>query len=232
MIEKNYKRDVAYKISISQLISGTFVKSDGLESDYISLGDSKISRVNMIGTVVDKNKTERIISFVFDDGDANITATFFDNIDYLDSNFKIGDVVLLIGRVNDFNGIKINGEILRKIDKKWADVRKKEVEGVFVKYNNNSFNNSFVNETKKNELKDYSDEVNEFDLSNNNVQKSPYQRIWEVIKEKDGGNGVDFEMIKDNIKDFEDEKIENICQNLLKEGEIYEIRPGFYKILE
>lgn len=237
MVEKSYKRDVAYKVSVKDLISGTFVRSEGMESDYISINDKKISRVNIFGTIIDKNKNERVINFNVDDGGASIICTFFDNLDYYDSNFSVGDVILLVGRINDFNGIKINGEIIKKVNAEWIELRKKEL-GLqdFNNYQNKTesknSNNYVLKEKNEENLYSFEEKTQEFDLTQKNPSKSPHQQIWETIHENDDGRGVNFELIKEKNNKLSDEKIEEICNNLLKEGEIYEIRPGFYKILE
>jgi RPA family protein len=134
VVEKNYKREVAFKVKISDLINNTFIRNEGFEPSYVLVGVEKVSRVNVIGIITEKKSSERIISLVIDDSYGTITSTFFDNIEYINDVFSVGDVVIVVGRVNDFNGIKINGEVIRKIDRGWIDVRKKEFEQYIKNY--------------------------------------------------------------------------------------------------
>jgi RPA family protein len=232
MTEKSYKREIAYKVKASDLIGNNFVRNEGFESNHVVIHNQKISRVNIIGTVVDKKVTEKIITFNIDDGFANIMITFFDNISSHDKDFNVGDAVIVIGKVNDFNGIKINGEIIKKIDKDWLNTRRKELSLINENINEeNKPEKTFVVKEKTNNT--LMEQEIDFTSANDDkkIIKSPYQEIWEVIKLKDGGEGVDFDIIKDNTT-YSDEKIEEIVQNLLKEGEIYEIKSGYYKVLE
>lgn len=59
--------------------------------------------------------------------------------------------------------------------------------------------------------------------------KSPTDIIYEIIKEKDDGSGVDIEEI---IEASGNENAEKIITNLLMEGEVFEISPGKIKVLE
>ena len=55
------------------------------------------------------------------------------------------------------------------------------------------------------------------------------KKIFDFIKQKDNGNGADFNEIVENYKESNAEKL---IQFLLKEGEVFEISPGKLKVLE
>ena len=61
------KRQIAYKIRIKDLISGEYIKEEGWDPNYIkTLNGINVSRVNLIGTVVAKEREENI--FIVIDG--------------------------------------------------------------------------------------------------------------------------------------------------------------------
>ena len=59
--------------------------------------------------------------------------------------------------------------------------------------------------------------------------KNPIQIIYNLIKSLDKGDGAD---IEDVIKESKINNCEDIINNLLREGEIFEIKKGKLKILE
>jgi len=61
------------------------------------------------------------------------------------------------------------------------------------------------------------------------METGPYQKILNVITILDKGEGVDVQEVVNNIKI---DNCENIVQNLIEEGEVFEISPGKVKILE
>jgi|SRR3989344_3785513 len=231
-MEPTYKRETAYHFKVSDLLSAQFMRGDGAGPNYVLFDNQKISRVNLIGTLIDKKLNEKVASFSLDDGFGHIVVSFFDDLPYLENAFQVGDTVVIIGRVTDYNGIKINGEVIRKIDKVWASVRKKELDALkrpLISLEKNPVVSSSF--TDKQTKMQFSEEINLTSAVKSEPVFSPYQNIWQIIREKDTGDGVDFDMLKESSR-LDDEQIENSCQHLLKEGEIYEIRPGFYKVLE
>ena len=53
------KRNVAYKIWIADLIKGNYFKGqEQFESGYVEIRNQKISRVNIVGSIVDKFTNE------------------------------------------------------------------------------------------------------------------------------------------------------------------------------
>ena len=74
-----YKRNVAYKLRIGDL----FIAKPIIEGEkflYLELGDRKISRVNVVGNIVDKYDAEgdkEYIFFTLDDGSGQIKLKIF-----------------------------------------------------------------------------------------------------------------------------------------------------------
>ncbi|MBS3113122.1 hypothetical protein J4418_03500 [Candidatus Woesearchaeota archaeon] len=72
------QRQIAYKISLSDIHTNDFIKQEGWEPNYIMCGDKKISRVNLIGTVISPINSEQNY-LVIDDGKSNIVLRQFEN---------------------------------------------------------------------------------------------------------------------------------------------------------
>jgi len=213
------KRQIAYKARIADLINGGYVKEEGWTPNYIITKQGKhISRINLIGTVISKTEEgSEYQSLVVDDGSGTISLRLFEKNDNV-KNIEIGDVVLLIGRPREYGSEKyIVPEIIKKINnKKWIDVRKIELGIENLK-------------TKKDELGKEEVVVEKIDDSTKEKTASNPQIVYEAVKELDSGQGVDIDKVikKTGIRDAEE-----IIKKLLKEGEMFEIRPGKIKILE
>ncbi len=223
------KRQIAHKITISDLNEGKYVKEEGWEPNYVAISDGrKVSRVNILAIVV--SKTEDSADYrglIIDDGSGKINVRAFGaETDF--SAFSIGDMVMIIGRPREFNNQKyIVPEIIKKMEnRKWIDVRKLELQIVrkkfsgvqFEKVRKNDFEEEVVGEHEMVESKDETTA----DVEN------PFPLVIGLIKAMDRGDGADIAEIC--IKSKLD-NAEEIIMDLLKEGEIFEVRPGRVKIL-
>jgi RPA family protein len=208
------KRQIAYKTRIKDLLGGKYVKEEGWNPNYIEAGERKISRINLIGTIVSKEAIDSFQSLIIDDGTGKISARTFEKDLSLD-NLDIGDVVLIIGRPREYGGEKyILIEIIRKIEnKKWILYRKAELEKYIIP--------SEKPEEKKIEEEQITTEEEVI------KEGSPAEMILKRIKEQDKGEGADFDEVIKGIDDGE-----KIISTLLSDGEVFEIKPGKLKVLE
>lgn len=212
-MDESQKRQVAHKICVKDIIESKYFIEEGWQPNYIISNGKKISRVNLIGTIVSKTYGEdpSYKSIVIDDGTANIAVRSFDEII---SNFNIGDMVLLIGKLREYGQEKyILPEIIKRVENKsWVELRKLEL---------GTEGNEDL-EFRKNEIKK---EENEEILKPFNIS----EKVLTLVKELDSGSGADIQELisKSSIKEAE-----NIIRILLEQGEIFEIRPGKLKILE
>ncbi|MFC1704776.1 hypothetical protein ACFLZ6_00430 [Nanoarchaeota archaeon] len=204
MEKQQQKRQVAYKVRVKELLDGEYVKEDGWMPNFIRLIDgTKVSRANIIGVVVLKTEEQNYKSVLIDDGSGKIPVRSFEKYELFDS-VNIGDVVLIIGRPREFGEKYIVPEIIKKVeDSGWIEVRKLELKKP----------ETIVTEEKVEEV----------------VQANPVDKIFNLIKVADKGDGVDIEEVIKNAKVSEAEKI---IRNLLEEGEIFELKPGRIKVLE
>lgn len=220
-MEKTQKRQVAYKIRINDILKGEYVKEEGeWVPNYVKTGDKKVSRVNLIAVVVSNQNIENTNyqSLIIDDGSGKISIRSFEegaNFDGVD----VGDFVLVIGRPREyFNEKYIVSEILKKIgDARWVEVRKLELK-----------NKKDAKEERREVLE--SELVsNEETIKEEKIEEDINARIFNLIKDIDGGEGAD---IQEVITKLNIDKAEDIINNLLKQGEVFEIKSGRLKVLE
>lgn len=196
------QRQVAYKVSIGELIKGKYIRVEGdWEPNYIETSSNKrFSRVNIIGTVVLAEPD----TVTLDDGTGSIRVRSFQVPDmFLEKN--VGDVLLLIARPREFNDeIFLVPEIVRPITNPgWIRLRQLELSGELPK------------EVEKVKKQDSSLPLTDL--------------IFRYIEENDKGDGVDIEEVISFTKNEDSEKIIN---SFLESGTIFEIKPGRVKILK
>lgn len=200
------KRQVAFKVRISDILNSVFMK-DEMSAGFIKINDVTVSRVNLIATVVYKAEDQSANSVMIDDGTGKIILKSFEAFLPF-SKVDVGDIVLAIGKIREFNNEKyIIPEILKKLDNNsWINVRKLELK------------DSIVIEQKESPL----EEVVE-------ILPNSSENIYSLIKKIDSGEGADIDEI---IKQSGLADAESIISRLLENGDIFEIKPGRVKVLE
>ena len=205
--EQKFQRQVAYKVRISDLLAG-FMTKDDVSAGYIKLNGLNVSRVNIIATVVFKSEETNYSSAGIDDGTGRISLKSFEN-KLIFSNVDVGDPVLVVGKIRQYNDEKyIIPEIMKKIDARWMNLRKLELEKI-------------IPNESLGIIKTYGELVEEVSSSDDEV--------YSLIRKLDNGDGVPFEDIINNSKNL---KTESIIKKLLENGDIFEIKPGKLKVLE
>ncbi|MFH1064560.1 MAG: hypothetical protein V1729_05745 [Candidatus Woesearchaeota archaeon] len=208
------KRQVAHKVRIADILNNRYVKEDGWLPNYISVGAKKVSRANILGVIVSKDAQEgsQAPNFMLDDGTGRLSLKFFEQGNSLD----VGDIVGVIGRPREFGAERyLVPEIIRKIsNSKWIEVRKLELA-------------LSLHNTKKEE---HSNAPVVLDTEEETIEETnPLSQIAEIIKREDSGSGVSFEEI--SVK-FSGSDPEEYVKRLLEQGDIFEVKPGRYKVLE
>jgi RPA family protein len=213
--EESSKRQVAYKVEIADVLNNNYVKEEGWLPNYVAVGDKKVSRVNLLGVIVSKNFQEEGAAsqnFILDDGSGRISLRFFEP----GASVDVGDVVVVVGRPREFGAERyIVPEIIKKIiEPKWVKVRKLELalekQKTFQK-------KEPVAEELSVETEDLVDDSN------------PLTKIISIIKELDAGAGVGFEEISVKLGTGD---ADAFVKKLLEQGDIFEVKPGRYKVLE
>lgn len=191
------KRAVAEKVRINQITNGNYVKGEGWDQSYLETSGKKISRVNIIGVVVEISNSDYIV----DDGSGTINVRFFDAPQI---NLDVGNLVVVIGKPREFENTKyLAGEIIKTLDDpKWIELRKLELKDIKIE------NEQLVVEK----------------ISEEEPVSDGYHSLYEKIKNLDKGLGVNHDELGENSDD--------VIKKLLEQGDIFEVRPGTYKVLE
>jgi len=207
-VETQFKRNVAYKFRIGDLLIGNPVM-DGERFSFLELGDKKIIRVNLIGNVIEKYDSEgdKQYSFItLDDGSAQIKAKAFgDDVEKL-KDINQGETILVIGVLRIFNNeLYISPEIVRKMPSQYLLVRKLEIEKHGKKTAPIIYEKEKIIAIKEN--------------------------LLDIIKNAENNEGIEMEEIIMSLKSFSPDIINQEIKRLLEEGIIFEPRPGKMRYL-
>ena len=228
----------AKKIRISEMVSGKFFvgSKEGMKPSYVitQLGE-KISRVNLIATIVDKFVSEdgNYASITVDDGSGILRSKQFTDVRMI-RDVELGDMVLVIGKLKEYQGeVYVNAEIIRKVEPNVEIKHKLEVLKILIEQKN------VANELRKlsksmseEELKVYAqtygldEESVQMIINSTNTDYKP--KILELLQTLDTGNGVEASKIFE-IVNLPENIVENALSELLDDGYIYEPSPGMFK---
>jgi hypothetical protein len=115
-------REIATICRIADILSGTYIVQEGWQPNYVETPLGKISRVNIIGTVVDIESAQ---SFTLDDATGKVTVRSFDK----PHNISLGTTIMLIARPRAYNNEHfLMPEIIKPItNPAWISYRKEEL---------------------------------------------------------------------------------------------------------
>jgi hypothetical protein len=212
---EQFKRDVAYKTSVSQILNSELVDIEGRNA--LNVGGKLIKRVNLFATVIGKeNDGGPQKNIIIDDGEGQIKLRFF-NDEGLFEKASVGDFVLVVGKARHYNGEKyIVPEIMKTItDLKWAELRNEELrkDGVFV------VKEGPVSETVEEGPKKVEEDV---------AGKDKIE-LYNIIKSLDAGGGADMTEVATKSGKSDSEKL---MREMISSGDVFEVLPGKVKVLE
>ena len=212
-------RNTAYRLWISDINNSNYVRQMGeFDSNYIEFKDKRVTRINLITTIINKYETDTYSSILIDDGSSQISVKAWNEDKKIMNNVNIGDVILLIGKIRQNamgNTLFIQAEIIKKLNEKWLLARKHELEKEYGKPE--------IIESKQ-DIKEDEMKIEEVKVSNESIRT----QILNLIDKMDKDDGVSKEDILNNISSS---KTEATIEELLKEGEIFEIN-NKYKLLK
>lgn len=231
-------RQTAYKVWISDLINGEYIKPEGeWTPSYVQVRDNKVSRVNIIANVIMdyKNEESTYTSLTLDDGSDNIALKTWNEDTKILDDIKIGDAILTIARVREYNGsMYLVPEIVRKLNKpEWIQLRKLEL----IKLYGESQKSETTPESQSDKIEENVDQnrapvIEEEVISTDEISTgAERQKILDIISELDSGDGIETIAVISKAG-FGEEATNNLIQDLLKEGEIFEIKAGRLKLIE
>jgi RPA family protein len=223
------QRNTAYKVWIADLISGKFNKGAGeFESSYVETKGNKVSRVNLIGGIIDRFDNEKSISLSLDDGSGVIRLRTWNENTAMFTNIAVGDLVLIVGKVREYNNyIYVVPELLRVLDNPlWFKVRKLELTKTYgeVARIEMAPQTQTVSVTEEESYAIVEEKVGgtSGDIS------ALRENVVSLIEKMDLGNGADVdEVVK--ISGFTEAK--KVIDDLLVQGEIFEIQKGRIRLL-
>ncbi len=203
-----YKRNIAYKYRIGDILLAKPI-FDNDKFIYLELGEKKISRVNVIGNIVDKYDSEgekQYSFFTLDDGSGQIKLKVFGEDTQKFKGITQGQTVAVIGTIRNWNNeTYIQPEIISEKDPKYLLLRKLEIE-------------------KK--RKD-----NSKPIENSEEIKALKDKILDSIKNSEEDGGIDTDKIITEFREASPDLINQEIQKLLEEGIIFEPRPGRLRYL-
>jgi len=128
------KRLVAKKVRVCDIIDGKFFygSKEEMKPSFVitSLGE-KVSRVNIVATVIDKfvSEDENYATLTIDDGTGAIRVKAFGENVKLFEKIERADLVLIIGKLKEYGGeVYINCEFAKKIeDPNYESFRRLEI---------------------------------------------------------------------------------------------------------
>jgi hypothetical protein len=209
------QRQTAFKVRISSLLRGSYVKEEGWQPNYVDTGSLKVSRANIIGIVIAVVEESSFKNVLIDDGSGRISLRLFENNQV---TVGLGDIVLVVGRPREFGGERyVVPEILKKVDQKWFEVRKLELKA------------EPAVEPLEEAHDSVSEEVKEATPQEEEVIANPVDSLISIIKRIDSGDGALFD---DIARDSKLTNCEEYINRLLELGEIFEVKPGRFKVLE
>jgi RPA family protein len=237
------KRLPAKKVRIFDLIYGKYFpgeKEKMKESYIVTPFGQKISRVNIIATVIDKFLSDdgNYSTITIDDGSEATRVKMFREKTELIQEVEVGDLVLVVGKLKEYNGeVYINGEIIRKVQEpNLENLRRLEILKDLVEQK------KIVDELKnlkekmgEEEFEEYAkkkygieEEALSFIIKESKVEEDYKPKIMKIIEGLDEGNGVEIGKILE-ISNLPENIIEKGIEELLESGVLFEPRPGILK---
>lgn len=208
-----YKRLIAKIASIQELNTGEYFASEGWNPNFIKTKTGKVvHRANIMGTIITEPVFEtNLLSFMIDDGTGRINVRIFDNFEKY-KTLKVGDAINTICRPREFNNeIYIVPDIIKPLKNPlWLKVRCQSIQN----------------------LPEIKEEIQENTVENKEEKVESgadgFKIICDIIKERDKGDGADYEDVVEASKLGNADKVISM---LIQEGEIFEFTPGKLKLL-
>lgn len=224
---ESIQRNTAYKVWIADLVSSKYFRGqEKFDSGYIDIKGNKISRVNIVGGIIDKFSGNNYVSVSLDDGSGVLRLKSWNEGTNLFLDVNIGDLVLIVGKIKEYNNnIYVAPEFLRKLDNPlWLKVRKLEL----VKIYGEAQRIDFISDNTQDEVEGKDED--EFHVLEEKVEGNTNSRefILSLIEKLDFGDGADLHEI---TKKSGFEEAGKIVEELLRDGEIFELHKGKLRVI-
>lgn len=218
------QRSTAYKVWISDIVNGNYIRQEGFNPNYVELNGKKVSRVNILATVVGKFTADdgNYGALTLDDGTETIRVKVFGPDVVKIANIDIGQLVRVVAKIKEYNEERyLAPDFVKEIsDPNWLIVQWLELGAPKLPADGSKTKVDGGKETPKPELKEKKKTLNEREIPD----------FIAIISKLDTGDGADMQAI---IKEsgFPEKEVREHIVELLKQGEIYEPRKGRLKVL-
>jgi len=243
MVDHKIIRATAIKTAIIEIIRGEYIQEKEQNPNYLKTVDGNIIyRINTLGIIASKDRVGSMTNLLLDDGTGQIALRFFEE-NVLLEKINLGDVVLVIGKVRIFNEEKyVYAEIIKKSNPDWLKVRLAELNQKINHLKSKEIENQKlekdipIKKEKKKRIhnqpeKPIEEEVVE-EIANEpiieNSSQLPIDKLLQLIKELDKGDGAP---IEDIIEKSTVDDPEKILEKMLEKGDIFQNQPGKVKVL-
>ncbi len=231
---------------ISDIIDGNFVRKEGMEPSYVltKFGE-KVSRAKIVGAIINKFMSEDgnySSVTVDDDTDAIRVKAFKEDADFFEK-FNVGDNVLLIGKVREYNGENyIIPEIMKKSETNYENyhklkvlkqlLEKKKINDIVQKQKDKFAD---FEELKKYMVKKHKFDEKDIDSVLENIggkeqrkEKDYKPMLMELIDKLDKGEGVEIRKLLEESK-LNENNFQEAVNELVTDGIWFEPKPGVVK---
>jgi RPA family protein len=220
-MKPTFVRSVARKSKINQLLQGKFIEGTEEVSSHILTQTQKVTRCDVMGSIVHKEQVGNITNLLLDDGSGRIVVRIFEESDQV-NKLTIGSTVLIIGKVRMYNRERyISPEIIKPIVPLWLHVRALQIGGEETA--------AVKKEDVEQEMKQQPVEENtQSEISSTTDKALPQQKMVQLIKELDQGEGA---LMEEIVGKSHLQNTEKILEDMLEKGDIFQIMPGRVKVL-
>ncbi|MDP3729033.1 MAG: OB-fold nucleic acid binding domain-containing protein [bacterium] len=207
------KRQTAYKIWLKEVHLAESKVDENSGFPYFSIAGKHIVRVNVIGSVIGSFYSGGYGSLIIDDGSAQVRVKVWGDDLSLIEGKNIGDFILVVGRLADYQDERyIRPEIIRSIHLDWALLRRLELIKEY----------GVPTKEEKVVLVKENSSVPEVEPS-----LAARERILNTIEKHEE---VAEDILVEECKMSKD-KVMVALYDLLKEGEIFSPKKGFYRLV-
>ncbi len=226
------KRQPAKKFWIADILNAE-AKIGEHGGKYFEIREMQASRVNVLAALVSVyiNELANYAVAVVDDGTAQVKLKFWNEDVKLANNAAIGDIVLVIGKlnINDFNNeIFIRPEIIKPTSIDWMHLRRAEMMKKFGEPR--QLQRDVVQEEAPQEVPSFEEQVIAADEKVKAVSISIRGQVVNVIEADDSASGVSIAQVieKSGLKESD---ATAAIEELIREGEAFQPKQGFIKLL-
>ncbi|MFX1597448.1 MAG: OB-fold nucleic acid binding domain-containing protein [Promethearchaeota archaeon] len=237
------KRATAFKLNISDIIYGTYHKSE--EGNFLDTRYGlKILRTHIMATVIEKFESNSestpsdatrkdYATLTVDDGTGVIRIKAWQEDTNLIKSINIGDIIDIVGRIREYEDeLYLMPEAINKVvDPNWELVHELEIieaKREYLPARPAPSKSEMAEEDTKDSYIVRELETTEETKAEMESKVSLQGTLFELV-ERYRENGVSAEDLFQELSEFSKKDIKGALISLIKEGAIYEPRPGYYR---